>query len=375
VKDRASVMDYPHPYITLDQNGNLDFSDSYAVGIGDWDKRTVLYGYQDFPAGTDESAALKEILADNHKMGFQYISDRDARPQSGAHPMGHLWDGGTNPATELKRLMVVRKGALARFGMNSIKAGAPMATLENVLVPIYLAHRYQVEAATKMIGAVDYSYATKGDGQTVTKIYDAGQQKAALSAILESLDPNNLALSERIIELIPPQPIGYSRDRELFKNHTGLTFDPIGASEAIVNATLDLLLNPSKLARVIEHHGRERDQMSLDNLLSEIKSSIFKRGMTTSLGRDISRNNEKLYLRKLLQLAGNTKGNQQVTAVALMHVESFMNNARNPMDAAEKAHQIYMKHQIRQFMADPSGFELPKAPALPDGSPIGCGHN
>lgn len=375
VKDRASVMDYPHPYITLDENGDLDFSDSYAVGIGDWDKRTVLYGYQDFPAGTDEAAALQEILADNHKMGFQYISDRDARPQSGAHPMGHLWDGGENPATELKRLMEVRKGALARFGTNSIKKGAPMATLENVLVPLYLAHRYQVEAATKMVGAVDYSYATKGDGQTVTKIYDAGQQKAALSAILESLNPDNLTLSEDIIQLIPPQPIGYSRGRELFKVHTGLTFDPIGASEAIVNTTLDLLLNPAKLARVIEHHARDNQQMSLDNLLSEVKNGIVGVRTGSDLAQEISRNNEKLYLRKLLQLAGNTNGNQQVAAVALLHVDTFANSTSSRSgSAAEKAHQLYMSHQIKQFMADPSGFELPEAPALPDGSPIGCGH-
>jgi len=346
VKNRASVMDYPHPYISLDAAGNLDFSDSYAVGIGDWDKRTVLYGYQDFPAGTDEAAALQQILADNHQMGFQYISDRDARPQSGAHPMAHLWDGGENPASELKRLMEVRKNALARFGTNSIKEGAPMASLENVLVPLYLAHRYQVEAATKMVGAVDYSYATKGDGQTVTKIYDADQQKAALTAVLESLSPNNLTLPEAIIESIPPQPIGYSRNRELFKIHTGLTFDPIGASEAIVNTTLDLLLNPAKLARVVEHHARDNQQMSLDNLLSTVKNGIVGVGTSSDLAKEISRNNEKLYLRKLLQLAGNTGGNQQVAAMALMHVNDFAN----------------------------SGFELPEAPVLPDGSPIGCGH-
>ena len=376
VKDRASVMDYPHPYVKLDANGNIDFSEAYAVGIGDWDKRTVLYGYQDFPAGTNEETALQAILADNHKMGFQYISDRDARPQSGAHPMGHLWDGGENPTVELKRLMEVRKNALARFGENSIKKGTPMATLENVLVPLYLAHRYQVEAATKMVGAIDYSYATRGDGQTVAKIYDAGQQKAALSAILTTLKPANLALPERIIEMIPPQPMGYSRGRELFKVHTGLTFDPIGASESIVNATLDLLMNPAKLARVIEQHARDNNQLSLSSLMDEIQSGIATKG-ATGLEEEIRRNNEKLFLRKLLGLAGNTGGNQQVAAVALMKVMELQNsvgNASRSGNPGEVAHRAYMAHQIAQFMKDPSGFKLPESPTLPDGSPIGCGH-
>ncbi len=376
VKNRSSVMDYPHPYVSLDANGNLDFSDSYAVGIGDWDKRTVLYGYQDFPEGTDEAAALQKILAENHTMGFQYISDRDARPQSGAHPMGHLWDGGENPATELSRLMEVRKKALSKFGENSIRKGEPMATLENVLVPLYLAHRYQVEAATKMVGAVDYSYATKGDGQTVTKIYPAAKQQAALAAILETLTPANLALPERIIELIPPQPIGYQRGRELFKIHTGLTFDPIGASEAIANTTLDLLMNPAKLARVVEQHARDNSQLSLTALMTKIEAGIVDAPTTNGLETAISRNNEKLFLRKLLQLAGNPKGNQQVTAVALLRVNKMASNlnSRNSSDAAVQAHQAYMAHQISQFKKDPSGFKLPEAPSLPDGSPIGCGH-
>ncbi len=375
VKDRSSVMDYPHPLVKLDANGDLDFSNSYAVGIGDWDKRTVLYGYQDFPAGTDEAAALKQILADNHKMGFQYISDRDARPQSGAHPVAHLWDGGENPADELRRLLDVRARALARFGENSIRDGAPMATLENVLVPLYLAHRYQVEAATKMVGAVDYSYATKGDGQTVTKIYDAAKQADALAAILESLQADNLTLPENIIAMIPPQPIGYSRDRELFKIHTGLTFDPIGASEAIVNTTLQLLLNPAKLARVIEHHARDKNQMSLDALLTKVRTGIKSSAGSSDLAKEISRNNEKLYLRKLLELAGNTGGNQQVAAVALMHVNKMEGFAgRSTVNPADKAHLNYMNHQISQFKKDPTGFKLPEAPSLPDGSPIGCGH-
>ena len=142
--DRASVMDYPHPYLTLDASGNVDYSKAYDVGIGEWDKRTVIYAYQDFPDGTDEKQALKNIIDENNKLGLFFISDQDARPAGGAHPIAHLWDNGKSAIEELQRLSAVRKTALNNFSEKNIPVGAPFATLESVLVPLYLAHRYQV---------------------------------------------------------------------------------------------------------------------------------------------------------------------------------------------------------------------------------------
>jgi hypothetical protein len=376
VNNRASVMDYPHPYITLKDNGELDFSKAYDVGIGEWDKRTVLYGYQDFPDNVNEAAALKEILAKNNEMGLKYISDRDARPQSGAHPTGHLWDNGADATTELKRLMQVRKNALARFGENSIKEGKPMATLENVLVPLYLAHRYQMEAATKVVGGVDYAYAAKGDGQTVAKVVDAKTQKAALMAVLETIEPKNLALPESILNLIPPQPIGYYRDRELFKIHTGLTFDPVGAAESIINATLTLLMNPAKFARIIEQRARDNSHPSLIETIWTIHSEIENYDQSTGLETEIARSAEKIFLNKLLQLASNKSGNQQVAAIALFHVNEMEDVLKSPQkhinDVEERAHKDYLLQQISLFKKDPGSFKSPASPKLPDGSPIGC---
>ena len=206
--NRASVMDYPHPLVLLDEKGEMDFSKAYDVGIGDWDKRTIIYGYQDFPEGTDEKAALLDILADNHKMGLQYISDQDARPAGGAHPLAHLWDNGASAAQELSRLSAIRAIALKNFGAKNIPQHTPMATLENVLAPLFLAHRYQVEATAKVIGGVVYTYAANGDGQPVNEMVDDGQQRDALNALLNTLDAEFLTLPESVISLIPPQPIG-----------------------------------------------------------------------------------------------------------------------------------------------------------------------
>ena len=376
VNDRASVMDYPHPYISVGGDGELDFTNAYDVGIGAWDKRTIMYGYMDFPEGTDEAAALKEILDENNRMGLKYISDRDARPAYGAHPTGHLWDNGPNAAQELSRLLQVRKQALAKFGENSIRDNTPMATLENVLVPLYLAHRYQVEGTVKLIGGVDYNYANKGDGQTAAKIVPAAIQQEALQSLLETLDPTNLSLSNEILELIPPQPMGYQRDRELFKIHTGLTFDPLGAAEAAAAHTINMLLQKERMARMIEQHARDGSQMSLNEFLSRLAVALNAKDGYSPLEQEIARSVEKLFVLRLLGIAASTEGNQQVNAVALLKInelaELMSRAGKSSSDPKEQAHYLYLIQKVAAFRLNPEEFQLPAAPKLPDGSPIGC---
>ena len=374
---RESVMDYPHPLIISLTDGTTDFSNSYDVGIGEWDKRTIIYGYQDFPAGTDEAKALQEILTENNKMGLHYISDQDARPVSGAHPTAHLWDNGKSAVEELNRLSVLRATALANFSEKNIPEGTPMATLEDVLVPLYLAHRYQVEAVSKIIGGVNYSYAVRGDEQPTNDMIPADQQKEALDALLKTLAPSFLAIPEHIIQLIPPQPIGYSRGRELFKVHTGLTFDPIGAAESSADNTLKFILNPQRLARVVEQHSRNKSQVSLGKLLEKVHEACVVNPSDSPFQQEIARMVEKRYIFHLIQLAGNNKIMGQVSAGAmlqLVNLQDQLSNSQAGISDEQKAHELYLGRQINQFMDRPDTFKVPAAPAMPDGSPIGCGH-
>jgi len=378
VNDRASVMDYPHPYITVGTNGELNFENAYDVGIGEWDKRTIIYGYQDFPTNTNEAAALKNIIDENNSLGLKYISDRDARPAYGAHPTGHLWDNGPNAAKELLRLLDVRNKALDKFGENSIRNNTPMATLENVLVPLYLAHRYQVEGTVKLIGGVDYNFANKGDGQTIAKVVSASQQKEALQALLQTLDPSNLSLPERILEMIPPQPMGYQRDRELFKIHTGMTFDPLGAAEAAAAHTINMLLQKERLARIIEQHARDNSQLSLNKFLSTLAVNINAKDGYSPVEEEIARSIEKLFMMRLLGIAASEEGNQQVNAVALLKIneiaELMSRAGKSSADPKEQAHYLYLLQKVAAFRLNPGSFKLPASPSLPDGSPIGCTH-
>jgi hypothetical protein len=208
---RISVMDYPHPLITLNRDGAFDFSQVYDVGIGEWDIVTVAYGYQDFPAGTDESAALLSILDDAWDRDILYLSNQDIS----AHPRVDQWSNGTDAAAELNRMMEVRSIALSRFGETAIKRDMPLATMEEVLVPLYMHHRYQVTAAASALGGIYYIYAMRGDGRVPVRPVPANEQEAALDALLATLDPAVLVLPPSVLENLPPRPSGYGRSREL----------------------------------------------------------------------------------------------------------------------------------------------------------------
>jgi hypothetical protein len=198
---RASVMDYPPPVVALGADGSLDVSSAYATGIGAWDKVAIAWGYQEYPAGTDGRAAGDRLLLQAFAAGQRFLTDQDARPDGSSSSLAHLWDAGANAVDELGRLMQVRAAALARFGEANIREGAPLATLEDALVPLYMLHRYQVEAASKLVGGVDYTFALRGDGQIATRPVAAAEQRRALAAVLATLTPEALALPEPLVSI------------------------------------------------------------------------------------------------------------------------------------------------------------------------------
>jgi hypothetical protein len=377
--NRSSVMDYPHPYIELGEDGKLDFSKAYDDKIGAWDKRAVIYGYQDFPDGTDEDKELQAILAENKRLGLRYITDQDARPQGGAHPHAHLWDNGANPVTELNRILDVRAKALENFGKSSIPQGEPMATLENVLAPLYLAHRYQVEAVVKIVGGLSYEYAMNGDAQPEIRYISANVQDLALSGLLGTIQPEVLVLPDRIIKLIPPMPPGYNRGRENFASTNGMTFDYLSAAESAAQHTISLLLNPQRISRLVEQHSINPSQPSAFDVMDKIMKSTWKAPANENLqNQEIQRMVQRLILNELMRLSMNSRASGQANAVALstiLDLSSWLTEEMTKTDnPAMKAHYQMALVRINYFMQNPEKVKIPKAAKIPDGSSIGCGH-
>jgi len=275
VNNRASVMDYPHPLVLMNK-GKVDLSQAYDDKIGDWDKFVIAYGYGDY-APEQEANVLAKLVEQAQTKGLQYISDPDARPRSGGHATAHLWDNGESATQELDRMMEVREHALRNLGINSIAKGTPLSEIEQVLVPIYNFHRFQVEAAVKLVAGVNYHYEVKGEQKVkgVSQV-DGKAQQAALTALLKTLDANSLTLPESLIKLIPPKAYGYSRNRESFTSNTGLTFDPVTAAQANAKHTLSLLLNQGRLARLAQHHMFDDDVPSVNDLLTQLLAQTVK---------------------------------------------------------------------------------------------------
>ncbi|ASU35828.1 zinc-dependent metalloprotease [Mucilaginibacter xinganensis] len=376
--NRASVMDYPPPAFTMGTDGAIDLSNAYTTEIGTWDKRAILYGYQDFPAGTNEDDALNSILTETLKQGQLFITDEDARPEGGAHPLAHLWDNGKNAADELNRLMDIRRKLLDNFSEKAIRQNAPMATIEEPLVPIYLIHRYQVEAASKMLGGLYYTYAVKNDGQPTTRFVPPAEQWKAFNALMLTISPNALALPEKLLEKIPPRPDGYPRTRELFKSRTGLTFDPMAAAESAAATTLSFMLQPERAARLVEYNSRDVNQPGLIAVIDKLIAATWKTPQQGGYKGELQRMVNNLTLKQLLTLAANTRAPESVRGIALMAIDDLKRwmyiSLRSAGDNTNnKANLIFGLSQISAFEKEPAQFKPAQPVAMPDGSPIGEG--
>lgn len=370
----ASVMDYPHPYAKLN-NGKIDLSEAYNDKIGAWDKVAITFGYQDFPPGTDEDKALNGIIQEALKSELTFLSDQDARPRGGAHPYAHLWDNGKDPADELDRVLEIRNVAMKNMGPNNIKPGAPMAEIEEVLVPMYFFHRYQAEATSKMIGGVNYRYALRGDGQMVTEIVSEPQQRKALEVLLKTVTPSVLMLSENLLRSIPPRPLGYDKHRELIKGRTDLTFDPLAAAESASDMTFSLILHPARAARLVEHHGRDPKLPGLGTVIDKLLDATFKTPSKTGYEGSVQIVVNDVLLNNLIKLALDSDAPIQVraiTALKLSQLNSWLTTRlKSVMDEDWKAHYMYAAGQIRNYTENPAEFKKEIFLVPPPGQPIG----
>lgn len=367
VNGRESVMDYPHPKVDI-KDGELSLDDAYDTGIGEWDKITIRYGYSDFSEEVDEQQELNSILEEATKRGLKYISDNDARPQGGAHPYAHLWDYGTDPATQLSHILEVRKIALENFGENSILLGTAMTELEEVLVPIYFFHRYQLESTVKLIGGLDYTYKIKGDEQALPQIVDRKTQQKALEEMLRAIQPEVLALPPRLLNMIPPKPAGISSTRESFRGMTGPSLDAYGIAATAAGIPISLILNPMRANRLVEYGSRDGN-LSLSEVIDELIRATWMQDVDDDYEGSIQKVVNMVFVENLIGLHASGQANALTKAVVYGKLSELMNELKDMDDPA--AQQSYLR--IESYLDDPTEFEGLRTLPAPPGSPIGSG--
>ena len=370
---RSSVMDYPQPTITLTSNGTLDMRAPYPEGIGAWDKVAITYGYATFPSGTSEQNGLTRVLSDARARGLYLLTDQDARPPGSAHPQTHLWDNGTDATRELARVMSVRRAALDRFGEHAIPIGMPMATIEDALVPVYLYHRYQVEAAIKVVGGQWYNYAMRGDGVEPLRPVSSADQRRALAGILATIAPRELTLPRSVIASIPPRPFGYEPHRELFTRSTGLVFDTVSPAAAAADMTFALLFNSQRAARLVEQHALDPRLPDLAEVLEASERAVLAARTASPYEAEIARAVQHAMVERVIELA-RAAPMPQVRAVANRELETLRARlaARRGTDSATHASDAMQLGDIGRFFARPwQQKDIIPVPEPPPGAPIG----
>ncbi|HMC86518.1 MAG TPA: zinc-dependent metalloprotease [Chitinophagaceae bacterium] len=370
--NRASVMDYPPPLARVNDKGDIDLKQAYATGIGQWDKVSIAWGYGDYSNQKNEAAALNKVLTEaTVKNGLQFISDRDARAAGGLHPQAHLWDNGSDAVAELKEVMKVRAAALNNFGEKNIRPGMPMAMLEDVLVPAYLFHRYQLEAVTKIAGGMYYTYALRGDGQVVTRALSKEEQLKALHAVFECIDPKVLVLPSSITKIIPPRPAGYNFSRELFKSRTGLAFDALAPAETAADLPLSFLFNSERVSRMVQY---EVDGgLGVNEMLRLLIDNTWKAERRTGMEGLIQLQTEQVLLTYLLALTVDENCGFVARAdgqKALTDLKTFIEDQKKTAkDETYIAHLTLASERMKSpEKAKPTVLHK----EIPPGAPIGC---
>ena len=360
---RISVMDYPHPLVDLNADGSLDFSEVYDVDIGDWDKVAITYGYQEFGSGANEEAELERILQVAWGDDIRYMTNQDI----GVTPQADQWANGTDMGSELQRMMDVRAAALERFGVTAIQTGMPMATIEEALVPLYMHHRYQVEATASAVAGVEYSYATRGDGLVPYERVPAENQRSALDALLRSIKPGELVLPDQVLSAIPPRPPGYGRHREMFPRYTGSAFDAITPAVVATQHTVSMLLEPSRAARLVEQHALDPSLPGLEEVLDLLFEASLGAAASTEYEAEVKRAVEGVVLERTMWLAANAPMRQvrAITFAALSRIRDELGDEGPP-------HAQLLALDIQRFLDRPGEAVSDRSlPAPPPGAPIG----
>ena len=368
-KGRSSVMDYPHPTLSI-KDGKVDFTDAYDTKIGDWDKVSIAYSYGEYLE--NEDASLSKLLDEAFKKGARFISDQDARPLGSAHAYAHLWDNGSDVSEELENLLSIRRNSIANFSKDNIKSNQPYSVLEDVFVPLYFLHRYQTEGVIKMIGGLDYTYAIKDDGNTIVKRIPGKLERKALVSVIKTLSVEELAIPKKILDLFPPRAFNYGRTRESFKSKTGVAFDPFGAVETASAMTLGILLHPERVTRLVQHNSLDSSQLGLVEVLDDLIANSFQKSYEDSYYQELQNIVNYQVLNHLFHLSSNKDMYWQVNAIVndkIDKISSLLNNSKTP--GIQKIYHKDMIKMISNFKKNPTKFKKPITPKIPDGSPIG----
>ncbi len=388
---RESVMDYPAPLVEI-RGGELDLSNAYVQRIGEYDKLSVDWLYREFPEGTDEAAALEDIVMRGIDAGLEFMAHRNNNFIGAGHPYAGVWDNGANLVDHLEHEIRVRNIGMERFGEDAIREGRPLSDLEYVLLPLYMHHRFQLRAAAQSLGGANYRYAVKGDGQRPVEIVPGDEQRQALEAILSTLTADFLALPEDLVAMIPP-PAYRHQEGEAFPGRTDLLFDPLAAAAASADFSVGEILHPARMARLVAYGSIDEDYPNLEEVtdrlleatwgadkpgdeyamqvLHVVQRAVVDRMMQQASSAAASPEVRAVLSDRLDRLAGQLEGLTEGTTSGLGRLAGRI-GGRIAGDRLDKSpHERLVHADIRRWQARIENTVPAQALPMPSGDPIG----
>jgi hypothetical protein len=237
-----------------------------------------------------------------------------------------------------------------------------------------------VEAASKVVGGLEYTYAVNGDGEPPSKPVDGDWQRRALSAILRTLSPEVLDLPDPVIALLLPRPSGYQPNREMFTGATAPTFDPLGAAASAADMAVSLLLQPERAARLVDFHRRDAKLPGLEDVLDGLTGTAFSGGKNeTARQAELRRTVQWVVVRRMMELSANAQASPGVRARVDARLAALVRDlgtkpagARDEIDE-EVSQRAFLAREIGRYLdRRPTDAAAPvAAPEAPPGQPIG----
>lgn len=371
--ERGSVMDYPPPRVRLDARGEINISQAYDSGPGEYDVWAIRWGYGIFPPGTERDS-LRSIVAEGLRKGYLYSSDAEARPEFAADPRSNLWDDASTPAEFLRHQVAVRRVAIRRFGLRNIRPGDPVALLQERFAPVYFMHRFAINSVVKAIGGMEYSFAVRGDDQQATRPVPATVQREALGLLLAGLSPSELAIPDTVVALLAPGAAAVTPPVELFGSRTRPAFDELGAARTLAQMIVDAILQRERAARLVQS-GLRPGMLALSETIDSLLAASWGRPLTGAPKSDaLRRVTQRAVADRLILLAADAQASPEVRATAELTVTELRPVAQRRARSgshAERAHWTALAGDIGGWL---ERRELPKStPALsaPPGEPFG----
>jgi hypothetical protein len=370
---RASVMDYPGPLVTLRPNGTLDVSHAWATGTGAYDTLAIRFAYTQYPNAQAERAGQDALARQAIAGGARFLTDRDA--SAGVIPEVTRWLNGDDAVKELARESAVRDVLISKFNESVIAPGEPMWRINERFVPVYLHHRYAIEAATKAIGGMEYTFALRGDGQTPATILAPAKQRDALRELIAAIQPKELAVPERIVKMIPPSPYGFSGGWGFATTPAGIVYDPLAVARSLASNVADGILQPDRIERVISFHARDAASPSADELIGQLIAGVYANATaTTAYERGVRRQARRAVVDALFALATDEHATADARAVAddqLNRLATQLSSAAadDPEDRSANAEVVRdVRNWLDRRVAPPRPTNVIP---LPPGTPIG----